>query len=190
MLHGGVSASEAQTGGRFSALGIETVAPFVCRGALLDIPAVLGVAACAPAYEVGPDDLQQAADRAGGINPGDVALVRTGWGQRWDDAASYIGASSGVPGPGEDGAKWLAASGIRAAGADTIAFEHLAAGAGHALLPAHRVLLVEHGIHIIETLALEELAADGVTEFAFILSPLKIVGGTGSPARPLAVVSG
>lgn len=188
-LHGGLSAAEAQTGGRFSALGIETVEPFVCRGVLLDIPAVLGVEACEPAYEVTSADLEAAATRAGGINAGDVALVRTGWGRRWNDAAAYIGAQTGVPGPGEEGAKWLAATGVRAAGADTIAFEQLAAGAGHALLPAHRVLLVEHGIHIIETLALENLAASGVTEFTFILSPLKIVGGTGSPVRPLAVVS-
>src|SRR5687767_6041903 len=96
-LHGGISAGDAQTGGRFSALGLETVVPFVCRGVLLDIPAVLGVAACAPAYEVTPDDLAAAAERAGGIEPGDVALVRTGWGQRWNDAPSYIGAQSGVP---------------------------------------------------------------------------------------------
>jgi kynurenine formamidase len=48
---------------------------------------------------------------------------------------------------------------------------------------------VEHGVHIIETLALEEIAAAGVSEFVFVLSPLKIVGGTGSPVRPIAVVA-
>jgi len=51
------------------------------------------------------------------------------------------------------------------------------------------VLLVERGIHIIETLNLEELAAAGVHEFAFVLTPLPLVGATGSPVRPLAVVS-
>jgi kynurenine formamidase len=58
------------------------------------------------------------------------------------------------------------------------------------VLPAHRVLLVEHGIHIIESLALEELATAGVHEFVFVLSPLKLVGATGSPVRPIAIVSG
>ncbi|GAB3976535.1 hypothetical protein GCM10029978_063670 [Actinoallomurus acanthiterrae] len=48
------------------------------------------------------------------------------------------------------------------------------------------MLLVEHGIHIIENLNLED--ARGLTEFMFVLTPLKIVGGTGSPVRPLAVV--
>jgi kynurenine formamidase len=189
-LYGGSDAAEAIVGGRFATHGIETVAPFVCRGVLLDIPAVLGTDACEPAYEVTPDDLDAAADLAGGAPaPGDVALIRTGWGRRWDDGEAYLGRTSGVPGPGEEGAKWLAATGVRAAGADSIAFEHLPAGAGHSVLPAHRVLLVENGIHIIETLALEELAKAGVREFAFVLSPLKIVGGTGSPVRPLAVVS-
>jgi kynurenine formamidase len=46
---------------------------------------------------------------------------------------------------------------------------------------------VESGIHIIECLNLEQLAADGVYEFIFIASPLKIRGGTGSPIRPLAL---
>ena len=32
------------------------------------------------------------------------------------------------------------------------------------------------------------LAAAGVQEFVFVLAPLKIVGGTGSPVRPLALV--
>ena len=48
-LHGGLDAAEAQRGGRFSELGVETIAPMVCRGLLLDVPAALGVPACAPA---------------------------------------------------------------------------------------------------------------------------------------------
>ena len=182
-MFGGVDAADAQTGGRFDALGIETVEPIVRRGVLLDV----GV--CEPAYEVTPDDLDAAVGDIA-LNPGDVGLIRTGWGRRWDDPEAYVGTASGVPGPGEEGAKWLAARGVFAAGADTIAFEHLSPGAGHRVLPAHRVLLVEHGIHIIETLDLEALAASGVNEFLFVLAPLKIVGGTGSPVRPLALVSG
>ena len=188
-LHGGMDASSAMKGGRFSHHGMETVAPFVCRGVLLDIPRALGVASLEPAYEVTPDDLEAACERAGARpEPGEVALVRTGWARRWDDPDAYLGVRTGVPGPSEEGAKWIAALGVRAAGADTTAFERIPPLVGHAVLPAHRVLLVENGIHIIENLALEELAVAGVFEFLFVLSPLKIVGGTGSPARPLAVV--
>jgi kynurenine formamidase len=53
----------------------------------------------------------------------------------------------------------------------------------------HRILLVEAGIHILEHLALETAAAEGLTEFVFVMAPLRIVGGTGSPIRPVAAVA-
>jgi kynurenine formamidase len=56
-------------------------------------------------------------------------------------------------------------------------------------LPGHVVLIVRAGIHILESLDLEALAADGVGEFAFVCAPLKLRGGTGSPVRPLAFVA-
>ena len=189
-LHGGHDAAAAQVGGRFTVHGVETIAPALCRGVLLDIPAALGLDACEPGYEITAADLRLAAEvQDTSLRRGDVVLVRSGWGRRWDDRAAYVGADSGVPGCGEEGAKFLASHEPRAVGADTIAFEHLPPGAGHALLPAHRVLLVEHGINILETLALEELAAARVHEFTFVLAPLPLVGATGSPLRPLAVVS-
>ncbi len=189
-LHGGIDAAEAQRGGRFAELGVETIEPMVCRGWLLDVPAALGLEACPPAYEITPEDLARTA-RAQNVQsrPGDVVLVRSGWARRWGDPVAYAGHDSGVPGPGEAGAQWLAELRPRAVGADTIAFEHLPAGAGHAQLPAHRVLLVEQGIHIIETLDLEALAQAGVHEFTFVLVPLVLVGATGSPVRPLAIVA-
>lgn len=54
----------------------------------------------------------------------------------------------------------------------------------------HKILIVDEGIHLIETMELEAIAAAGITEFVFILAPLPLVGATGAPARPLAVVRG
>jgi kynurenine formamidase len=51
------------------------------------------------------------------------------------------------------------------------------------------MLLVDAGTYIIEALSLEELADARVFEFTIVLVPLKIVGATGSPVRPLAVVA-
>ena len=48
-------------------------------------------------------------------------------------------------------------------------------------------LSMEKGIYIMEALNLEPLHLAGVHEFLFISSPLKIVGGTGSPIRPFAL---
>lgn len=188
LLHGGVDAADAQRGGRFSALGIDTVDPFVSRGLLLDVAALHGLDVLAPGTVVTAADLEACAERAG-VSPreGDVVLVRTGWARHWDDPQAFVGLASGVPGPGPEAAAWLAEHGVRATGADTIAYEALAPGAGHARLPVHRLLLVERGIHIIETLQLEDLARDRVSEFLFVAAPLKLVGGTGSPLRPLAL---
>lgn len=190
-LHGGADAHDAGQGGRYTEHGVHTIAPMVCRGVLLDVPAALGADTCEVGYEITPADLD-ACCRRQQVQPaaGDVALIRSGWGRRFSEGAqAYLGQATGVPGVGEAGARWLAGRGVLAAGADTIAFERLAPGGGHALLPAHRVLLVEHGIYLIEALALEELAAAGAGEFTFVLSPLNILGATGSPVRPLAVVA-
>ncbi|MEV0783831.1 cyclase family protein [Streptomyces sp. NPDC050423] len=191
-LYGGADARTAGIGGVYPDHGVHTIAPMVRRGVLLDVPAALGTEVCEPGQEITVADLE-AAERLQGtpVERGDVVLVRSGWGRRFDgpDREDFIGNDSGVPGVGEAGAQWLAARGVHAAGADSIAFERLAPGAGHASLPAHRVLLVESGIYIIETLDLEEIAARQVHEFTFVLSPLPLFGATGSPVRPLAVVS-
>ena len=188
-LHGDADAAAAQVGGRFMELGIHTVEPFVCRGVLLDIPAAIGKDYCDADHEITPDELDAAVEHQGvRPDPGDVLLLYTGWGRHFDAGAPFIGKETGTPGVGGSGARWIAEQGVRAAGAETIAFEHIAPGEGHAVLPAHRVLLVESGIHIIETMALRDLAAAGVHEFVFVLSPLKLVGATGSPVRPVALV--
>ncbi len=72
---------------------------------------------------------------------------------------AFLGHETGVPGPTEEAARWLAGRGVRATGAETIAYEQIKPEVGHALLPVHRLLLVEHGIHIIEVMNLSGLAA-------------------------------
>jgi kynurenine formamidase len=188
-LYGGIDAAEASRGGRFSSLGIETLAPLVCRGVLLDMPAALGVEGLKAAHRVTAAEMESCC-RFEGIDvvAGDAVLVRTGWPHgRYSDNAAYAGWQTGVPGPDESAARWLIDRRVRIAGADTIAFEWLSPGAGHSSLPVHNLLLVEAGINIIEVMALDELARDRVYEFLFVMAPLKLVGATGSPVRPLAI---
>ena len=187
-LYGGVDAAEAQAGGGFAVLGINELPPFVGRGVLLDIPGLLGTDACNGGHEINVAELEGAAARQESpIQAGDAVLVRSGWGTHFDDHQRYLGVETGVPGVGEAGARWLADQGAALVGADTLAFECLPAGQGHALLPAHRVLLVERGVNIIEAMDLDGLAAAEVFEFVFVLSHLNIYGATGAPVRPLAL---
>lgn len=188
-LFGGADAGASCLGGKYVEHGVHTIAPMIRRGILLDVPGYLGLPDLEGGYEITVADLQGTLQKQGtALQSGDVALIRSGWGKKFAEGTAYVGGASGVPGISEDGATWLASRGIHAAGADTIAFERLAPGGGHAQLPAHRVFLVENGIYIVEALDLEELAAKAIHEFTFVLVPLNIFGATGSPVRPLAVV--
>lgn len=189
-LYGGEDAVDAGCGGGYQRLGVHTIEPMVRRGILLDVPRAHGKEVLEAAHQITVDELEATVTAQGTqIGEGDVVLIRSGWGRKFAEGAPYVGATTGVPGISEAGAEWLAERRIIAAGADTIAFEWLPAGAGHSSLPAHRVLLVEKGIYIIEALDLEPLGDAGVHEFTFILSPLNLNGATGSPVRPLAVVA-
>lgn len=192
-LYGGVDAAAANIGGKYVELGAHTIAPMMRRGVLLDVPQVLGQSeGCAAGYEITPGDLDATVAAQGtAVGKGDVVLIRTGWGRHFEnpDRTVFQGTASGVPGVSEGGARWLAERDIHAAGADTIAFECLRPGAGHGLLPAHRILLVESGTYLIEAMDLDVLATARVHEFAFVLAPLPFFGATGSPVQPLAVVS-
>ena len=189
LLHGGFSAQEAQIGGRLRHGGIEELEPIVAPGVLLDVPAARGIEMLSGADAIDVSDLQRAAEFAGvEIRPGDVVLVRTGWAKYFGDPIRFLGHDSGVPGPTESAARWLAEQKILATGSDTTAYEYIPPGAGHRLLPVHRVLLVENAINIMEMLDLEALSTARVYRFCFIVAPLKMVGATGSPIRPLALV--
>lgn len=190
MLNGGVDAYEAQAGGTFKDKGAEQIPFMMTRGILLDVAKLHGVDTLDAGYPISAADLQGAAEAAG-VTPrkGDVVLVRSGWARNFGDQDVYLGQSAGVPGPNVEAAEWLAGFGIVATGSDTTAYEHIPAGSGHSVLPVHRIMLVQNGIHIIEHLNMEDASERGLTEFTFVMAPLRIVGGTGSPVRPVAVVS-
>jgi kynurenine formamidase len=165
--------------------GIHEAAPVFTRGVLFDVAGLEGVECLAPDYRVTAEVLKACAERQGTTpGPGEAALIRTGWIQHFQNARKYISHHEGCPGLVEDGAEWLVERGIGYAGADTVALEKTPS----ANLPVHVILLATNGIHIIEAMNLEELAEAEIYEFLFIVSPLKIRGGTASPVRPLAIV--
>jgi kynurenine formamidase len=185
-LYGGASAQEAATGGwGLTSHSIADVAPIVSEGVLLDVEGFLG-RPLEPAEPVTPVELNGACAMGGiQLRRGDTALVRTGWSRHWHDAMTFAGESGGAPGVDLDGARWLVAAGVTLTGSDTMAYEVIAPGSTD--FSVHAYLLVEQGINIIEMLNLDELANSGITRFLFIATPLKIVGGTGSPLRPIAL---
>ena len=182
-LFGGEEVAQVQT----YAAGLErhtvdTIEPIFRRGVLLDIPKVTGLEVLPKDFVVTPEHMD-AATAGLAVEPGDVVLIRTGWARYWDDPRQFI-SEVHSPGPKLEGARWLSERKVFAVGSDTAPFEFTPSPE----MNVHVHLLVESGIHIVECLNLEELAASGAKDFLFVAAPLKIRGGTGSPIRPTARV--
>ena len=71
-------------------------------------------------------------------------------------------------------------------GKDNARYQRSSPGLGVAG-PGHQIFLVVNGIHLLENLRLDELAARRAHEFALVVEPLKIQGGTGSTVAPIAI---
>ena len=188
VLYGGVRVnSEVQSSRGFTRRGVEEIPPIVAPGVLLDVAAKEGVESLKPGHTVTAGDLEACREEQGvSIEPGDVVLVRTGNGRYWEDAERYL------VGPGMDASAsyWVADRGVVAVGADNAAWDvpGLKDPELGCTLPGHLILLARRGVYIIENLNLDELAAAERYRFDFVCTPLKFVGATGSPVRPLAIV--
>jgi kynurenine formamidase len=181
---------QSEVGGAYGLqrLGIHNVGVFFTRGVLIDVLTYKGGDRLPIGYIVTPADVQGALARQGTREPGegDVVLFRTGHGQLWmKDNVEY---NKGCPGPSVTTAKWLIEKQICLVGADTWAVEAVPGEEKDRAFEAHQWLLTMNGIYIHENLDVEQLAADRVYEFAYIFSPLRLKGATGSPGNPIAVV--
>lgn len=171
-------------------LGMEHVKPFFCRGVMFDVMGLKG-RMLDKGEEITVADLKACLDRQGmteaDITKGCAAMWRTGWGEElWmKDNARF---NSGEPGIGVEAAEWLAAKGISVGAADCWAIEAVPNPDPNLAFPVHQIFLTKNGIHILENVRLDHLAADKIYKFAFIFSTLPIKGATGSPGNPIAVV--
>jgi kynurenine formamidase len=163
-----------------------TIPPIVTRGVLVDLPRARDLDALPAHAEVGREEVEGALERQGTtVGPGDVVLLRTGYLAYWPRPQKEEHFQAGI---NVEAAELLADLGAVAIGADTEGLENQPSRVEGNAFPVHLELLVERGVHILEMVFLEELARDGVYEFAFVCLPLKITGATGSLIRPIAMV--
>jgi kynurenine formamidase len=172
--YGGYSVAELAGPSGVTRLGIETVPQIVTRGWLVDVAG----------REAG--DVITPADMGGmEPEPGDAVLFHTGWGARWDDPEAYL---EGEPGPGLELAEWLAARGVALTGCDTWSYGPVPAEDPDRPFEVPQALNVRHGVFVVENLDTAAAAADGVREFALVLTHPKLRGATGAWASPIALV--
>jgi kynurenine formamidase len=162
----------------------------VTRGVLLDIPSVRGVDALEPGEAIFPEDLEAAEERAGlRVRPGDALLVRTG---RWVWRATHGPWNVAAQAAGLDAAclAWLRERDVATLGSDAVSdvMPSRVEGVG---MPIHEIAIVALGLHLMDNLDLDALAAvcadEGRWGFLFVVAPLVLRRGTASPVNPIAV---
>lgn len=165
-------------------LGAETIPQIVTRGWLVNAAAVRGVERLDPGDVITIDDVRAGLDDAE-PEPGDAVLFHTGWSAHWNDAETYL---SGEPGPGLELAAWLADHRVALTGCDTWSYGPVPAEDPARPFEVPQTLNCRHGVFVVENLTTAELAADGVREFALILTHPKLRGATGAWTCPIALV--
>jgi kynurenine formamidase len=167
-------------------LSIDKLPPIVSRGVLLDIAKLKGEDILAEGTAINSEDIKAAARAAKvKIESGDVVLFHTGWLNVMDsDPTRFM---AGQPGLGLEGAKYLASLGVVAVGADNWALEVLPSEDPQQAFPVHPELLAKNGVYILENMDTRALAADGVSEFLFVLGQPRFVGAVQAVINPVAI---
>ena len=166
--------------------GIEKTGGFAGRAVLLDIAAHKGVAWLEPGTNITADDLE-ACRAAQGVEmrPGDILLFRTGWLEQYATLAPGEADTLGQAGIGLSAVDFVVEHDVAAVGADNAAIECIPFDGQ--FLAVHVELLVKRGIQMIEHLVLAQMAADRCYEALFMVAPLLVTGGSGSPVNPIAI---
>jgi kynurenine formamidase len=138
-----------------------------------------------PDYLLTVDDVRAFESEHGALPEGAWLLLRTGWDVRADDQDAFLNGGR-TPGPDADCARWLAhESPVVGFGVETVGTD---AGAAHSFdppFPVHNFLLGAGRYGITQLANLAELPPTGAV---IVVAPLKLVNGTGSPSRVLALV--
>jgi kynurenine formamidase len=163
----------------------------ISRGVLLDIARLHGVDALPDSTEITADDLDAAAEMAGvTVRSGDMALVRTGFFRHYldGDHDRFMGPA---PGLGLSTLEWLHQREVAAVASDTYGVEVQPNSVEGYPIPFHMVAIRDMGLLLGELFNLEELAADctddGVYDFFFCGTGLKVTNAVGAPVTPMAI---
>ena len=163
----------------------------VGRGVLLDIPRRRGVPWLEPGEHIFRDDLEAAEAEAGvTVGEGDILLVRTGHVRRLAELGPWE-TESAKAGLHPTAMPFVAHRGVAALGSDGNSDTAPSSTEG-VDFPIHVLAINAMGVHLLDYLQFEDLRVAceraGRWEFLLVAAPLRIVGGTGSPLNPIAIL--
>jgi len=169
-------------------LGIENVKPYITRGILMDIAGYKRQETLPNSYEVTTADVQGALKKQGidesSIKEGDALFFNYGWSKLWTEPEKY---NLNPPGIGLAVAQWVIEKKAAMVGSDSWPTEVWPNPNPDLRVPVHQELITKNGIFNLENMVFDDLIQDGVYEFLFVFTPIRFKGGTGSPARPIAI---
>jgi kynurenine formamidase len=179
-------------------LGLENLKTFATRGVLLDMVKVFQEAnklktnaACrTPCLDGGtvitPADIQAALKMYNvTLREGDAVFIHTGWGDLFNQfPAQNTTYNSSEAGIGKAAAQWLADQKVVLVGADNWAVEVIPSEDTQEAFPVHALLLTDNGIHIIENVRTDLIAAEAASSkratFFLSMTVPKAAGTTGT----------
>lgn len=126
----------------------------------------------------------------GAIGEGEWVVMRTDWDKRAHSEAEFLNMDENgphSPGPTVDCIEYLLSKGIIGWGSQCIGTDAGSAGGMEPPFPAHNLLHKANRYGLASLANLDQLPAKGAI---LIAAPLKLVNGTGSPIRALALVQG
>lgn len=142
-----------------------------------------------PDYLLTVEDLEDFEAEHGSLPDGGWLLYKTNWSHRAGSAETFLNNGSGrsrTPGVAPECARWLAQeTGIVGIGVETVGTD---AGAGPTFdppAPVHYYMLGAGKYGVTSLVNLDRVPPTGAM---IVVAPLRLVGGTGSPARVIAFV--
>ena len=189
-MFNGFSQTEVRTDGAHRGSIMAAADGVISRGVLLDIPTLRGVPWLDPGDVIVAADLDAAAARQNvRVESGDVLMVMTGRDARRAEHGAWS-PREGFAGLYADCLPWLHDHGVAVLGSDGISDVTPGRVEGWPL-PMHQIAIVSMGVHLIDNMRLDRLAAACAGrkrwEFLFTLGPLQLARGTASPVNPIAV---
>lgn len=160
------------------------------RGVLLDIPRLHGVDWLEIDQRISADELEATEERQNvRVEEGDILLVATGRDARRNAKGSWSPAE-GLAGLDASCVSWLHDRKVAALGSDGVSDAIPNRDAPRWPMPIHQCGIVAIGLHLLDNLRLDTLMAESAKrerwEFFFVVSPLRVARGTGSPVNPVA----
>ena len=121
------------------------------------------------------------------VGPGDALLVRTGW---LDLFTRLTAEGSPIPfaqpGLALSTVDFIRDNDLVAVGCDNAAIECIPFDDDR-FLAFHIEVLVKLGVSLVEHLVLTPMALDKCYSAFFVVAPMRVTGGTGSPVNPIAI---